>query len=441
MPKLMPIAGSDAERPLKSEQDTQRYTPTPRRNPRAAPTVGIFDAPYRCLKINLEWWSHISGMIDTLSSEELWLGDVEEQARALRQIAALLSYDECGDTFDMTPEEFKQSLYEGLYQWSNDVAKQIVSGGIGGFSVDDDGNVTVGGGGDTPVVLPPDDPATPFDDSLAAQMGGTIEVSRALELFYDKLDTYYGATNGTPTTLEATTQAFIKAFFPCDEAAMDAAITAYYAYRATNGRIIFDVNATIQNYMFCRGGGERAWNMWLSDQSAYAIAKFNIVKQLSDALSDDFWTDYFANGAEKPSTQYLDASCVKIPDQTLTGLTFGVARSSTIIKPLHRYLFIWDGLATDTDGDTQDPFWFRTAAGVLTFTTPTIVHSAGSNLPSSTQVPYNSSHHYEYTTDSQNLAGNAYVITMNKHASLNATGLVYTNAFNVTIKDLGEYAV
>jgi hypothetical protein len=193
--------------------------------------------------------------------------------------------------------------------------------------------------------------------------------------------------------------------------------------------------------MFCRGGGERSWSMWLSDQSGYAIAKFQVMNDLSTALSDEFWTGYFASGATKPSTQFLDASCVAIPNQTLTGLTFGVLRASTIIKPLHRYLWTVKGYALDVDGDIQDWFWYRTAAGVNTFTTPTVSHGAANDLPSSTQVPYNSSHIYQYTVDSENTAGNPYNITMNKHANMNATGLTYPVPFETTIVDLGEYGL
>lgn len=104
---LKKTPGSDAPRPLKTQQDEQRYTPTPRRIPLPVPLPGIFDDPAVCIRVNREWWSHVSGMIDTLSSEELWLGSDDDKTRALREIAKLLVVGEgcmpdfdCGDVED-----------------------------------------------------------------------------------------------------------------------------------------------------------------------------------------------------------------------------------------------------------------------------------------------------------------------------------------------------
>lgn len=336
----------------------------------------------------------------------------------------------------------KEDIRDGLYEAMNRLALQIATGQYANIalSTDEDGTVSIPEGEETPE-LPEDDSSTPFDDTLAAEMGGTIAVSRALEILYDQIDTYYGGTNGSPAVPQADALVFLKAYFPVDENALSTAISAYYAYRATNPRLLWDVTATIQNWLFCKGGLKSAWNRWLSSQSGFAIAKFNAMFLLSDALAPEFWTGYFQEGMKIPSTQYLDASCVKIQPQTLTNIVFAVQRSSTIIKPLHRYLWKVKGYALDVDGDTQDWFWYRTAAGVNTFTTPSVVHSAAPDLPSSTQVPYNAAHEYQYTVDSENLANNPYLITLNKHANMNATGLTYPIPFEVTIEDLGEYAV
>jgi hypothetical protein len=121
-------------------------------------------------------------------------------------------------------------------------------------------------------------------------------------------------------------------------------------------------------------------------------------------------------------------------------MVFAVARSTTPMKALHRMLFKGKGYALDVDGDIQDWFWYRTAAGVNTFTTPTFVHGAGANLPSQNQVVYNAAHLYEWTVDLSNL-NNFMTITLNKHANMNATGLTYPVAFELTIEDLGEYGL
>jgi len=334
----------------------------------------------------------------------------------------------------------KDDIRDGMYEAMNRLAAQIVSGRYTNIVVGDDGTVSDPTTDDPTAGLPEDDPATPYDDTLAAQMGGTIEVSRALELLYDKCDTLYGAVNGTPTTPQADAQVLIKAYFPCDGALMDTAVAQYYTYRTTNGKLFFDVTSAMQLYMFCRGGGERAWGQWLSDQSGYAIGKFNAMNALSISLSPEFWSGYFASGSRKPSTQYFDAGCVPVATQTLTGLVFGTARSTTPLKSLHRMKMTVKGYALDVDGDTQDWFWYRTAAGVITRSNASFVHSAGSNQPSDNQVVYNAAHEYEYTIDLQALNA-AMTITPNKNGGMNAAGLTYPVPFEITLEDLGEYAL
>ncbi|AXH77633.1 MAG: hypothetical protein [Caudoviricetes sp.] len=334
----------------------------------------------------------------------------------------------------------KEDIRDGIYEAVNRISLQIASGGFAGLNFSTDSNGTVTPNVDASNDLPENDPATPFDDSLAAKMGGTIAVTRALELLYDKLDTYYGTVNGTPVTLLATTQTLIKAFFACDGAAMDTAIASYYTYRNTNARLLFDVSSSMQLYVFCRGGNERAWGQWLSDQSGYVIAKFTVMNDLSSALSDTFWTGYFSDGSAIPSTQYYDAGCVPIAPQTLTGLVFATLRRTTPLKSLHRMKIKTKGYALDTSGNIQDAYWYRTAAGVVTRSNWSWVHSAGSNLPSDNQVVYSASHEYEYTIDLGAL--NQYMdITPNKNAGMIAAGLTYPVPFEVTMIDLGEYSV
>jgi len=369
-----------------------------------------------------KWPTRWTGLEMDKSQLETYIADIEER----------LMRNEGGD---MTAQDIR----DGIYWAFNDMAAQLKSGSIGGFTVGEDGTVTYPTAGDTPVELPPDDPATPYDDSLAAQMGGTIEVTKALELLYDKCDSLYGTVNGTPTTPQADAQTLIKAFFPCDGGLMDTAVATYYTYRSTTNRLLFDVTAAMQLYVFCRGGGERAWNQWTSENIT-PIGKFNVMNSLSTALSEDFWSGYFASGSTKPSTQYLDAGCVKIAPQTLSGLVFATARTTTPLKSQHRMRIQAKGYVTDTDGDIQDTFWYRTAAGVLTRSHWTFSHGAGANLPSDNQVVYNTAHVYDYTLDLAALNG-AMTITPNKNAGINATGLVTNVAFEITMTDLGEYAV
>lgn len=364
-----------------------------------------------------------------LSQDELdrFMGDIEYR----------LMGDESGGF--MTPQEMTEAICDGLVCAFPRIGLMLAQGASGGGSIDDEGNIVlpddgVNGGAE----LPEDDPITEIDETEAARYGGGVAVGKLYELLLDKVDGYYGPVNGTPVTSATDTKNFINAYFKTDTALMDAAIDAYYAWRATNNRIIFDGNAAFYNYLYCKGMNEQGFSQYVIDILGGTTQKQQIMMNLVFGLADEAASEAFARGALSPSTGYLDSSCVPIEDQTLTALLFAVQRSTTIVKASHRMLFIADGYALDADGDIQDFFWYRTAAGVNTFTTPTFTHSAGANLPSSTQVPYRSSHHYEWTIDLAALANNPILITMNKHANMNAVGLTYPVPFSLTIKDLGE---
>lgn len=68
-----------------------RYPLAPRKTPRQAPTVGIFDEPYVCTRINQEWLSHILGVLTVLTEEDAWDGSESEKYRAQQEIEKLLN--------------------------------------------------------------------------------------------------------------------------------------------------------------------------------------------------------------------------------------------------------------------------------------------------------------------------------------------------------------
>lgn len=57
-----------------------RHVPLP------PPEVGIFDTPLVCVRINTEWMSHISGMIERLIYRDAWLGSDHDIDRAVGEI-------------------------------------------------------------------------------------------------------------------------------------------------------------------------------------------------------------------------------------------------------------------------------------------------------------------------------------------------------------------
>lgn len=356
------------------------------------------------------------------------------EKRVLGEWTAIEGGDEwlmCVEALMATQAEIKQAIIDAAEQLAAQMLAGETENMVNSFEISKDtGEKTFIQSGLV------DDPETSFDEFAGSKYGAVSEIAAKLELLLDMIDSYYGVTNGSPATLEGTTQVNIKTYFPTIPALMDAAITDYYAYRATQNRLLWDRGTVFPQYLYCNGYSINALGRWLVDISGFSVTKQQIVFNLWDALADTFFSDYYAVGQEKPTNGYLDAACVPIPDQTLEAMTFGNARVTTPFKASHRMKFRITGFALDVDGDTQDAFWFRTAAGVLTRTNWTFTHSAGNNQPSDNQVPYNDAHIYEYTVDLGALNA-VMTITANKNAGMNATGLTYPTPFAVEISDLG----
>lgn len=68
-----------------------RYPLAPRKTPLKAPTVGIFDEPHACVKINNEWLSHILGVLGVLTEEDAWSGLEIDRYWAQQEIEKLLN--------------------------------------------------------------------------------------------------------------------------------------------------------------------------------------------------------------------------------------------------------------------------------------------------------------------------------------------------------------
>lgn len=374
-----------------------------------------------------KWWSwqrDDSGELATLSALT-W--------RSLFQFN-----EDCGGEDVATKEDIR----DGIYEAANRIALQIATGQYAniGLSTDADGVVTP-----TPddpltgVELPEDDPTTPaIDESLAASYGGSFAIMKALEQMYDKLDAAYGNVNGTPIVPEAQSQFNMKNLFDCDPIAMDAAVTGYYSYRATNNQLVFTPTAANIQYFFCHGSDERAWTQWLSDVSGFAYAKVVQLATLSSALSDLFWSGYYAKGTLIPSSDYLDASCVKSPTEIMYVTTLGVAAiSQTQWKGNHRIRITTEGYFTDIDGDTLDTWWYVDPPAVPVNRLSSVNAQIGANTidPSLNVVPYNAAHKYVWTMD--NAAGSADFRLTIGSAGMN-TPTSPTSGIKVTIEDLGE---
>jgi hypothetical protein len=64
---------------------------------RVPPEVGIFDSPTRCFVVNVEWWSHIAGMVHLLADVVSWKDAEDESYFAITEILKFMQGMECMD--------------------------------------------------------------------------------------------------------------------------------------------------------------------------------------------------------------------------------------------------------------------------------------------------------------------------------------------------------
>lgn len=338
----------------------------------------------------------------------------------------------------------KDDIRDGIYEAFNRLALQVASGRYTDIVVGDDGTVTdptEDGGG---AGLPDDDPATPgYDETLAAIMGGTINICRELEKLFDKADLLYGVVNGSPVTPEADTAEILHSYFPSDEVLMQVGVGNYYVWRNTTGLINFGTNDVFQRYMFCNGYNASAFNRWIIDASGYALARQKVMIGLVEALSAEFWSQAFAKGAAVPSVDYNAASCTRARDENFT-LDMSTSNApqyttSEIWKKGHRFLIEISGTFQDSDNPNiiGDGMYFHdTSTGIKTFST--ITFNSGMNLPTQAQVPYEPSNVYAFTVDRIAGTADAVCIITKDNGVMALPNVSGTLSFKVT--DLGEWA-
>jgi len=143
-------------------------------------------------------------------------------------------------------------------------------------------------------------------------------------------------------------------------------------------------------------------------------------------------------GAAKPNSAYVDASCVPMAYQEYLNVPYGSIRNllPTIAKNGHRLRIQVSGYYQDPDGDIQDAFWYRTAAGVLTRSNFAFTHAAFGDMPTDNQVVYSSGHSYEYTIDLEN-ATSSWSVQFNRNANMNVASTSPTSGFTIKIWDVG----
>lgn len=307
----------------------------------------------------------------------------------------------CVEALMATQAEIKQAIIDA----QEEIAARFLSGQAGnvasGITIGADGTIEVSTEG-----APADDPATTaIDEEQAAFMGGAVSLARGFELVLDKIDAYYGATNGTPTTSEQNAQFGIEAYFPCDDTAMNIGISNYYSYRASNNRILFNTSVTFERYLYCFGANAQGIKRYLVDQSGYDATKLSIVVRILEALSPEFFSDYYDAGVLVPSTDYIQAPCHKNDVEEWTqnwasADSFSYSFTQTW-KANHRFLLEIEGSYADADEPNvvHDGLWkINTSTGVKTFIGFTLSVSGTTNV-TALQAPYRSDHKYAVTIE------------------------------------------
>lgn len=89
---------------------------------RTPPSVGIFESPTRCFVVNVEWWSHIAGMVHWLADVASWQDAEDESYFAIKEILRFMQGMECMDfQLRQSPDDnciLEQSL-DGGTTWTD----------------------------------------------------------------------------------------------------------------------------------------------------------------------------------------------------------------------------------------------------------------------------------------------------------------------------------
>jgi len=372
-----------------------------------------------------KWTTRWTNLDITDDELQKYIGDIEER----------LMRNEGGMSIDY--EALKNAIRDGMYEFGNDIAKQIVSGRTSNIAVGDDGTVSdpTDEAGDEST-LPEDDPATTINETLAAKSGAAIQVRLGCNDVWARLGTLY--TNGL-TNVQAK-NLMLELYVWDDDNACQQLVDTYWTARAGAAPYVSSFAATLDGYIYCKG---------LSDQTiAEWIYELHTVNQQSMAmlitnLADEQFARWWNAGLEVPSTNYLGYSCTKIDTESWSYAMQAASVAyviSGVLKGGHRYKFDFQGSFTDTDnpGIVQDAFWSHNlGTGIKTYIGLTWSIS-GITAPTSAQVPFRSDHKYSVTLDKNVGSDNAGTITKANNFTTPANSV---GTISAVMTDMGEYAL
>lgn len=406
-------------------------------NNQELPDVGIYDEPLRYFKANQQWCKIIFGWLDWLEDVAGWR-DAEDENHP--GIQAILQFEEgINGTILMTPDEFKNALRDGLYEWSNNVAKQIVSGRYTNIIVDEDGTVSdpTTGGGDAG--LPEDDPETPLDENSASRAGGAIAVTAGYNSIWADMNTWKTAG----LSADVISFRLQQKYQMIDDASTDNFVALYFA-AYTIGHIN-SYGEQLSGMLFC--GGENFKNVvaeYIIDAITFDLQENAFA--LNNALSDEQITAWYNKGSTVPSSAYNTYPCVPI-DTEIFQLDMSSSEEPTyntsgLWKPGHRYLIEISGMFTDSDNPdiVQDGMYSNnTTTGIKTFSPTNFNFGFFIAQPTQAGVPFEDNHTYAFTIDTNpTMAAQGGQIRRN-NAPFNLPNTTGILSYKVT--DLGQYAL
>jgi hypothetical protein len=330
----------------------------------------------------------------------------------------------------------KQDIKEALIEWTKDTALKIVSGATGGIVIDEDGNVTIGGE-DGDAGLPEDDPTTEVDETAVARSGGATAVRIGINSIWSNLDSWYDFSVSEANAVERLT--LLYELNPAETAEF---VAYYYAQRAASQQYVSSFASTLDGYLYCKGNNKQVIAEWVFEVGA--IATIAMSSLMVEALTQGQLDNWFTQGTQVPSTDYVAFSCVPIdPEQwTLDAAylqTSAYKTGASIGKTNHRILIEVSGKVNHpSDGSYQDFFYHVASNGTKSFVG--IATSFGSlqfndNLsnPPQSKVPWKASGVYAVTMETT--SAQAYRFRRVISAANQAAG---TTGFTIKLTDLGE---
>lgn len=405
------------------------------------PDVGIYDEPVRYFKANLEWCKFIFGFLSWAEHVAYWKDADDELHHAIQQILIFEEGIEGGVL--MSPDEFKNALRDGLYEWSNNVAKQIVSGRYTNIIVDEDGAVsdpTTGGDAN----LPEDDPETVQDERSESKTGSAIRLANEINKFYARISGLFGV-DVTPDRPVEDAIEWIENVYMRGETVLpfSDAMNEFWTRRAA-AQPVCDFIPGLAEWLYCNGMTFDSVYEAIYTKITDTDAAANGVGLLG-ALDSDWFNLWIAEGSIIPSTDYRGYGCTPIPTEILT---FDMSTANTVSKVTngvwkqgHRYLIEAEGSYFDSDTPTLigDAMYFHdTGTGTKTFAQLNFNFDGSITVPTQAGVPFASDHKYRYTIEKNVGSGNASRTVSRDNGTMNLPNV--TGILTVKITDLGEFA-